>query len=57
MEKYVVEELIKNVLTENRELFSANEMRIIEQNHTVTKKLYLLGLKNGLDFSKIYNIQ
>lgn len=57
MENDIVKELIENILLENKELFSDNEMRVIKENFNVSKKLYLLGLKNGLDFSKIYNIQ
>jgi len=45
MEKYVVEDLVKErVLKNNKYLFSQKEIKIIEDNMSCISKIYLLGL-------------
>lgn len=45
----ICEEIIKERIEENKELFSKEELCIIEKNDTIIKKIYLLGLINGRD--------
>lgn len=40
-------EFIRERIKENAELFSKEELTIIESNFTLVKKLYLLGLINA----------
>lgn len=44
-----IEEIVKQRVEENQELFSEKEIQIINNNPTVMKKVYLLGLLNGKD--------
>ena len=45
MEKYVVEEMIKERIEKNKKgLFSEKEINIIEDNMSCISKIYLLGL-------------
>lgn len=42
-----LEEVLKERIFENEELFSKNELSIMNSNIKIMKKIYLLGLING----------
>ena len=42
-----MEELIKQRIEENEKLFNDRELKIINKNIILTKKIYLIGLING----------
>lgn len=43
------EEIVRERIKENQELFSNEEQKCIENNFTLIKKIYILGLVNGRD--------
>lgn len=47
MEKEIVEEIVRKRVQENQKLFTKEELKFIENNMELMKKLYLLGLTNG----------
>lgn len=46
------EQIIKDRIKENENLFSEEELLIINSNIKVIKKIYLLGLTNGRNIYK-----
>lgn len=44
-----VEKFIQERIEENKNLFTNNEIKTIEQNKIITKKIYLLGFVNSKD--------
>ena len=42
-----MEEILKQRIKENEELFSKEELKTIENNIILTKKIYIIGLING----------
>lgn len=47
MEEKIVEEIVKERIEENKELFSLEEHSIIENNINLIKKIYILGFINA----------
>lgn len=41
------EEIVRERIKENEDLFTKKELEIIEKNFSTVKKIYLLGLING----------
>lgn len=41
------EKIIKERIEENEELFTEDELEIVEENFSVIKKVYLIGLINA----------
>lgn len=44
-----LDSFIKDRLLENKKLFTHKEMKFIEKNKKLVKKIYLLGVKNAKD--------
>lgn len=42
-----MEKITKDIINNNKELFSENELEIINQNIKIVKKIFLLGLLSG----------
>lgn len=42
-----LEEIVKERIKENKKLFSKEELKTIENNIILTKKVYMIGLVNG----------
>jgi len=42
-----LEEIVKERIKENEKLFSKEELKTIENNIILTKKVYMIGLVNG----------
>ena len=42
-----LEEIVKERIKENEKLFSEEELKTIENNIILTKKVYMIGLENG----------
>ena len=42
-----LEEIVKERIKENKKLFSKEELKTIENNIILTKKVYVIGLVNG----------
>jgi len=42
-----LEEIVKERIKENEKLFSEEELKTIENNIILTKKVYMIGLVNG----------
>lgn len=53
MEKDIVEEIVKERVKENEELFTMEELKFIKDNSKILKKVYLLGLVNGKNVYEI----
>lgn len=51
MEKDVVKEIVKERIKENEKLFSKKELKLINLNCNLIKKIYLLG---ALDESQLH---
>lgn len=47
-----LENFIKERILENKELFTEEELTVINNNNIITKKIYLLGFKNSIDCYK-----
>lgn len=47
MEENIVEEIVKERIKENKELFNKDEYNILEGNINLTKKMYILGFMNA----------
>lgn len=52
-EKDIVEEIVKERVKENEELFTMEELKFIKDNSKILKKVYLLGLVNGKNVYEI----
>ncbi len=42
-----MEKVTKDIINSNKELFSKNELKIINNNIEITKKIFLLGILSG----------
>ena len=47
MEENIVEEIVKERIRENKELFNKDENNILEGNINLAKKMYILGFINA----------
>ena len=47
MEEDIVEEILKEIVEENKALFLEEELKLIKNNVKMVKKIYLLGLINA----------
>lgn len=52
VEKKIVEEIVKERVKENQELFTEEEIKYIKKNIKTIKKIYLIGLINGRQIYK-----
>ena len=48
----VVEKIVKERIKENEKLFSKKELKFINNNVNIIKKIYLIGLINGNEIWK-----
>lgn len=46
------EEIVREVMKENKELFTKEDFKIINNNFKTVKKIYLIGLINGREIYK-----
>lgn len=44
MEEYVVEEIVKERITNNLKIFNEKELQVIKNNVNIVMKIYLLGI-------------
>lgn len=47
MEENIVEEIVRERIRENKELFNKDEYNILEGNINLAKKMYILGFINA----------
>lgn len=47
MEENIIEEIVKERIKENKELFSKEEYNILKGNINLAKKMYILGFMNA----------
>lgn len=47
MEKEILEEIVRERIRENKELFNKDEYNILEGNINLAKKMYILGFINA----------
>lgn len=47
-----LEKFIKKRILENKQLFTEEELTVINNNNIIIKKIYLLGFKNSIDCYK-----
>lgn len=51
-EKNVVEEIVKERIKENEKLFTKKELKFINNNFNLIKKIYLIGVINSKEIWK-----
>lgn len=51
-ERNEVEKIMKERIKENEKLFNKNDLKIINNNINIMKKIYLMGLINGREIWK-----
>lgn len=54
MEKEVINELLKERIKENENLFNKNELQVIYSNINIIENIYLLGILDS-NFNAIFN--
>lgn len=52
MKENIVEEIVKERIKENKELFNKDEYNILEGNINLAKKMYILGFINAREIYK-----
>lgn len=50
----IIEEILKERIEENEELFSGEELKIIKDNVNIIEKIYLIGILDN-NFNAIFN--
>lgn len=51
-ENEIIEEVLKERIEENEELFNKKELSLLNNNIKIIKKIYLMGLINGRNIYK-----